>query len=83
MRIYKYPLEITDEQEIEMPEAAKILTVQVQNNIPCIWARVNPEGRLIKYKVYMYGTGHECPYYTDDRYIGTFQYGPLVFHVFV
>lgn len=82
MKIFKYPLKIVDEQEIYIHEHAKILTIQVQDNIPCIWARINPNGSLIKRKIAIHGTGHECPYYRDDQYIGTFQYGPLVFHAF-
>lgn len=82
MRIFKYPLKITDIQEIEMPEHAKILTIQTQNTLPCIWARVNPEGTIVKRKIRMYGTGHECECHRDNEYIGTFQLGSLAFHVF-
>jgi hypothetical protein len=32
--IYKYPIEIKDEQTIELPEYAQILDVQVQNGKP-------------------------------------------------
>lgn len=41
-KIYKYAIEITDDQDIVMPVGAKILTVQNQNGVPCIWAMVDP-----------------------------------------
>ena len=28
---------------VEMPKDAEILTIQTQNETPCIWALVNPE----------------------------------------
>lgn len=37
-RIYKYPLEITDKQSVEMPISAEILTVQIQKEKPFLWA---------------------------------------------
>lgn len=33
-KIYKYRIEVTDDQNIEMPVGAKILTVQTQNGVP-------------------------------------------------
>lgn len=40
-KIYKYAIEITDDQDIVMPVGAKILTVQNQNGVPCIWACIS------------------------------------------
>lgn len=66
-----------------MPEGAEILTVQVQHEAPCIWAKVNlnapAETRLIE----IFGTGHPMSE-TERRYIGSYQSrgGALVFHVF-
>ncbi len=83
MKIWKYPLEVVPQQIIEMPIEAKILTVQVQQKIPCIWALVNPGVYLTKREIRIVGTGHKF----DDSlatYIGTFQQlnGALVWHVF-
>jgi len=36
--IYKYPVEIKDKIRVSMPIDAEILCVQVQYDIPCIWA---------------------------------------------
>lgn len=81
--IWKFPLEITDEQSIDMPRGAQLLNVAIQGAHCCLWAMVDPskirEGR----KVNIYGTGHALP---DDpgRYIGTFMISGdvLVFHAF-
>lgn len=81
--IYKYPLEITDEQIIEMPAMSQILTVQMQNGVPCIWVMVEPIEGLPDRKavIEIFGTGH--PISKGNReYIGTFQTEVLVFHVF-
>jgi len=86
--IYKYTLEVTDEQDIEMPLNSTILTIQVQNNIPCLWAIVDPNETEVRVKrVMIFGTGHPID---DDilkfnlSYIYTFQLKEesLVFHAF-
>lgn len=88
--IYKYPIEVTDVQYIEMPEGAKILTVQVQPDVgPCLWAEVESTNKLAKRRIIVYGTGN--PFLPDRdgtavvrHYIGTFmmRQGRLVWHVY-
>lgn len=82
--IWKFPLEVTDEQRVEMPEAAEILCVQVQGGVPCIWARVIPDAMKKKRTIAIYGTGHPMKVRQCDTYVGTFQLqgGALVFHVY-
>lgn len=82
-KIFKYKLEITEFQEIEMPRHSHILCVQTQNGEVCLWALVDyaedPEVRKIK----IFGTGH--PIEQDNiKYIGTTQQldGQLMWHVF-
>lgn len=72
----------TDNQEIEMPEGAEILTVQMQKTDLCLWAIVDPEAKKVKRKFNVFGTGHEID--IKGTYIGTFQMhgGDLIFHVF-
>lgn len=81
--IYKYPAPVSaDRLTITLPEGAEILTVQVQNGEPHVWARVDnsrpPVARLFRW----YGTGHASR--LDAKYIGTIQLhdGALVFHLF-
>lgn len=86
-KIFKYPLDIIDEQTIKMPTYAKILTVQIQNDAICLWALVEdwqqPEDRKIR----IIGTGHPIDE-ANLEYIGTIQQfvnisnGSLVWHVF-
>jgi hypothetical protein len=84
--IWKFPLEVTDSQEVGVPAGAQILDVQVQGGQPCLWAIVHPGVQTVRRTVRIYGTGHQAP---DDLnradYIGTFQLmgGGLVFHAFI
>jgi len=78
--IYKYPLEINDQQTVNLPSSARLLTVQVQNGVPCLWALVDTADRESPRLIQMFGTGH--PSETAGVYIATFQFGPLLFHVF-
>lgn len=79
-KIYKYPIETTGEQEVMMPSHAHILFVQVQGNTPCLWARVDPDAQLVVRRILVFGTGHPIEGHPD--YIGTYQLGSLVFHVY-
>lgn len=82
MKIYKYPIPIDGMTVIKMPEGAKILTVQLQNGEPHIWALVNPANKYIDRVFYLNVTGATI----EDRetYIGTFQLqdGKIVLHLF-
>jgi hypothetical protein len=82
MQIHKYTLGIRDEQTVDMPEGAKILTAQIQDARLCVWAVVNPEAKKVKQIFNIYGTGHELPAKTG-RYVSTVQIGFLVWHIFV
>lgn len=78
--VYKYPLEITDEQELEIPAGAKILSVQFQGGQLCLWAEVNPKHEMVRLIIDIEGTGH--PLHPKRKYIGTVQQGPFVWHVY-
>ena len=81
--VYKYALPIEDWATVEMPVGAEVLCVQVQNQQPYLWARVQPDSPTVPRCFRVAGTGHELG--TDvGRYIGSFQLhgGHLVFHVF-
>jgi hypothetical protein len=81
--IYKYLLRTVDEQIVLMPPGAEILSVATQNNVPCIWALVEPGGGSVPHRFGIYGTGHPLP---EDlgEFVGTFFMfdKTLVFHVF-
>jgi len=84
--IYKYKLPVGDEFALEMPAGAEVLTVQMQDDQPFIWALVNTDHSPQLRQFLVLGTGHDC---SDTRicatnYVGTFQLlgGRLVFHLF-
>ena len=84
-QIWKYEIEATDSQEIVMPGVSvRMLDVQIQNGVPCLWALVEPGGPKSTIRLATYGTGHEVDSLGPDLYVGTFQLegGALVFHVF-
>lgn len=47
-KIFKYQLETTDIQQVEMQQGAEILCIQTQNETPCIWALVEPNATVTK-----------------------------------
>jgi hypothetical protein len=79
--VFKYPLELVDEQHVEMPTGSELLTVQVQHDTPMLWARVDTtrpaEQRLIR----LAGTGNPN---AVGVYVATVQLlgGSLVLHAF-
>jgi len=81
--IWKYELGINDNQIIEMPADAQILTVQIQHGKPCMWCLIDAIYELKKRKIRIAGTGHTIIGFAGV-YIGTYQLydGDLVFHVF-
>ena len=85
-RIWKYKLEGTDGQNISMPKGADILTVQVQDGLPFLWALVDPKAETEIRFIEIFGTGNPIlsDMGTSRKYISTFQMreGRLVFHVF-
>lgn len=90
--IYKYTLGVTDMNAIPMPFGAEILSVQVQNGSPQIWALV--EKNAVPFTRYFATVGTGNPFETEykdefgdqvkPKFIGTYQLegGKLVFHVF-
>jgi len=84
-KIWKFDLDIIDEQEIDVPATHRILAVQTQDNIPRLWAIVDPEGEKRKIKLYCYGTGHTIDVEKIGHHIGTVQVleGEYIFHFFL
>ena len=81
--IYKYPIQPSGRIEANA-EVIKIVSVGLDPlGQQCIWALVDTRGYgSIDYQIY--GTGH--PINTDwhdrDNYVGTFNDGPFVWHLF-
>ena len=97
-RIYKYQLEITDQQIIEMPKGTELLSAQFQGKNLCVWALVSPDYEVKKgvkqYGFRIFGTGHEIDVEIEDpsensnegrfKFLATVQQfsGDLVWHIF-
>ncbi|HEY6143710.1 MAG TPA: hypothetical protein VIV55_09900 [Flavobacterium sp.] len=84
--IHRYPLQLkTGKQGIVMPEGAELLTVQIQDRNPVLWALMNPFNKKIERFFQLFQTGEAiCSNNNEYVYISSFQ---LVkqgasFHVF-
>lgn len=75
--IFKYKL---NEKYIYLPHDFKILDVQMQNNVPCLWADVDTGNMSVCYKVNIGGTGNFVP---DGFYVGTVQENEFVWHIYL
>lgn len=80
MTIHKFPLQLTDLQQVAMPEGARVLTAQVQSSLICLWASVDPAAKQVNRCFVIAGTGE--PIDGSEQYIGTVQQGGYVWHVF-
>lgn len=83
--IWKFKLQTTDEQKILMPKGSEILTVQIQDGEPCLWAMIeDSNSETEKRYIEVFGTGNPIVSHGPRNYIGTYQLrgGELVFHVF-
>lgn len=85
LKVFKYQVEMSDYFELDLPEGARILIVDVQSNIPWLWALVDPSAPSEKRLFRFAGTGHPIEEDPDKlRFISTFKVdeGALIFHIF-
>ena len=83
MKIYKYTLAMADEQVIDMPFGAEILSAQMQNEQLCMWALVSPNHRDEAVTLCVVGTGNPFPDARQCKFVATVQDKPFVWHIFV
>lgn len=91
--VWKFPLPATDvllrvlkggdRAIISMPDGAQILSLQMQRDVPVIWARVFPSNQRVPREFLLRCTGELLGSETGDH-VGTFQLlgGDIVVHVF-
>jgi hypothetical protein len=81
--IWKYTFNVEDDFAIEMPRSAKIVNVQVQAGITCMWAIVDPKSDTVIRRFKVVGTGQPFEYSDRVKHVGTFQLagGRLVYHL--
>ncbi len=84
--IWKFPLAMINEQEIEIPQGYVPLCIMLQNEMPVLWCRVNVTHSEQRVKIRTYATGHPITH-VAEKYVGSYQIlrsgGNLVFHVFI
>lgn len=82
--ILKYSVQPADWLHLDLPQGAQVLTVQVQDGQPYLWASVIPSAPVEPRRFRLLPTGLE---YEADRltYVVTFQIvtegRPLIFHL--
>lgn len=79
--IWKFPLDVTTEdQVVKMPLGAKIVHVEMQGMLPCIWAIVDEQVDFSVDRTFIVcGTGWGVsPFW---NYVGTCLDGSYVWHV--
>ena len=81
MKIYKYPLDLADQQTISMPEGAEMLSVGLQRDRIVLWAMVNLEMANRDYIFRIVGTGNDVP--ENLQYLGTVQQSTYAWHIFL
>ena len=84
MTIWKFQFEISGDLTISMPANARVLSIQIQNGVPCMWAIVNQSYPCEERNFKVFGTGHPMSAETAllAEHVGTFQDGQFVWHVF-
>ena len=84
--IWKYRLEISGEQTLQMPRGAQILSVQAQGGTIVLYALVDPAKAKEDRAVNVVGTGFDITdrISADKRYLGTVPTdgGKFMWHVF-
>jgi len=73
--IWKFQLSTIDVQFINMPIGAEMLSLQIQNNIPCIWCLVDKSKETEDIMFEIFGTGGSIHYDmgVERKYMGTYQ----------
>jgi hypothetical protein len=65
---------------IDMPVGAQVIRIARQGAAICLWAIVESDNALEKRVFATIGTGRPIP--LDGRYLGTWDDGPFVWHLF-
>lgn len=81
--IYKYKLEILNEQSVDLPKGSQILACMMQRDVPHLWVQVDMESPSCRRMISMRDTGQRL-HGEEGKYIGTIMTdsGAYVQHVF-
>lgn len=82
MTIWKFPIRITDAQRVAMPRHSRLLSFQVQDGTPILWALVRPDMDSVDRDLHVVGTGNPAAHVCMMPHIGTIQRDGFVWHLF-
>ena len=82
--ILKYTLETIDEQTIQIPQPAEILSVKEQNGNMVLYAIADLNKKAVPIHIKIVGTGHPFEDFQVWNFIDTVKLlgGKIMFHVF-
>lgn len=82
--IWKAPLKVLRRQTIEVPEDHTFIDLQMQDGVPTLWFRCDPNSPKFEKTIHMVGTGWQLNDLGNNGtdHIGTVQDGPMVWHFF-
>lgn len=84
--IWKYTLEVTAAQTVDIPSGSTILLpAQAQDGKIVLWAVVDPAAPPVPNEFRIFGTGAPADFAPDsagNHYAGSVQLGQFVWHVF-
>ena len=81
--IWKFSIALHNEQFVQMPKGAVVLSAQVQNGILCLWADIETHNDNETRHIYINGTGNPIQQPADARYVSTVIMDAFVWHVYV
>ena len=82
--IYKFPLQVTEQQIVSLPKNATIVSVHNQfgHSDIFMWVLLDEADPFnVPRKILMFGTGWEANV-EEDQFLGTVMVGPYVWHYF-
>ena len=80
-KVFKYPVPLTDAQEIALPIGAKFLDLQVQHGALMMWCEIDDTQPLVGCTLFYVGTGQPI-YHNAVHYLATVQTGAFVWHLY-
>lgn len=87
LKIWKFTIVPEDYQQVEVPVGSYFLSAIEQNDLPVVYALVNPVEPKVKVPILVRGTGHpiDSNILLMYRFLGTVSthQGNLVWHIFV
>jgi hypothetical protein len=81
VQVWKFVIGVgTGEQRVQMPKGAKLLSIQLQDGVPAIWALCDPSSPSVARRIKAYGTGDDVA--PSLPFVATLQIGLAVLHYF-